>query len=83
MKALFRVSDGWIITENFSPDKINAHEESMCKSGEWAEITIAEGIKAGNMQSEYRVINGSFVYIPEEERPGYVSTEMMEEEALR
>ena len=73
MKALYRVSDGWIFNAPCDCDTLTETEVNHIEIDKiWALIDIPEGIE---YPKDYMVENDTFVLLPEEQRHDYVEPE--------
>ena len=74
MKALYRVSDGWIFNAPCDESKLTEHEWDLIEVIKmWALILIPDGLSYGI--KDYKIVNSSFELLPEEQRSSYIPPE--------
>jgi len=74
MKALYRVSDGWIFNAPCDESKLTKHENGLITSGIWALVDVPAHIPPEHSK-HYEIADGEFMLLPEEKWPDYVDPE--------
>ena len=75
MKALFRVSDGWIFNAPCDESRLTQHEKDLIEIDKiWVLTEVPIHIPAEHIK-HYGVIDGEFILLPEENWPDYMPPE--------
>ena len=74
MKALYRVSDGWVFNAPCNCEIFTENELGLIDSGVWCCVYIPEHIPEEHAK-HYEIIDGEWVLLPEEKWYDYIVPE--------
>jgi len=75
MKALYRVSDGWIFNAPCDCEILTEHEKELIEVDKvWALVDVPENIPTEHIK-HYEIIDNKWILLPEEKWPDYMPPE--------